>query len=198
MEEPGAGDGPVAFDGGGRGIDDGGGFLDGKTAEVAKFDDAGAVGVEGGEFVEGAVEGDHVEVGIDGEGDGIEIDGNGAIPTLLGIAGAGVIEEDTPHGPGGGAEEVSAVGPSGAGLIDEAEVGFVDEGGAAEGMSAAFLQKEDASDPAEFVIDERDHGFEGFGVAFGPTVEESGDSGLGRRLRHGGYGSAGGHDSLAG
>ncbi len=89
----------------------------------------GLAGVELGETVESIVEAGEIDIGRGGVEGRSELfgdaDGDGAA--------AGFIDEDAAHEEGGDGEEVRAVLPGDGGLVEEAEVGFMDEGGGLEG-----------------------------------------------------------------
>jgi len=154
--KPGAGGSPFAFDGGGGDAHDFGHLVGGEATEEAEFDDLALARVEFFEFLEGIVEGDqgHFLLGeiIDGFFEGELVGGAAA---LLGVVGAGVLDEDAAHQLGGDAEEMGAVFPIDAGLIDQLEVGLVDEGGGLECVIGALAAHVGTGDAAEFVVDER-------------------------------------------
>ncbi len=133
--EPGFGHSPFPFDGGGGQTDDFGHLFDGEAAKEAEFDDFGLVGVELVEAIKGLVEFVEGDGWSGGEADRVvEGDLLGVAASFQGILGASVIDEDAAHELGGDAEEMGAVLPGDAGLIDELHVGLVDEGGGLQGM----------------------------------------------------------------
>src|SRR5687768_15530886 len=106
-----------------------GGLLDRQTGEVAELDELGLFGVFFGELGQGVVEGDQV-VGRGGEGEAglVEVDAAEAAAAFGSGAAAGLLDEDSAHGLGGGGEEMPAAVPVlDARRVDEADVGFVDE-----------------------------------------------------------------------
>ena len=68
---------------------------------------------------------------------------------------AGRLDENAAHGFGGGGEEVAAAVP---GLriaaVDEADVGFVDEGGSGKCLAGFFFAQSRGGEFTEFVVDE--------------------------------------------
>ena len=157
--EPGAGVGPVPMEGAGGNAGEGGDFFPGETSEVLEFDELGAVGIDLGEFFEGFADGDDFVVGDGGldAGDAL-VDLDVIATAFLGVAGTGAFDEDAAHRFGGGTEEVAAVVPELSGLgfgVVEAEPGFVDEGGGADGLGG-FVGGLVLGDAAQLVVDQRD------------------------------------------
>jgi len=172
-KDPGLGENPVALDGGGGDADDFGAFLDGEATEEAEFDDAGLLRVDLGEAGEGVVEGDQLDVAFGGDGEGfIEGEGRHGTAAFEGRAGAGVIDQDVANDGGSDAEEVGAGLPVGAVLIDQAEVGLVDEGGGLKGGVGLVAAGEAGGDEAEFAIDQGHEAIEGRTVATAPLGEQ--------------------------
>jgi hypothetical protein len=189
--EPGAGEGPVAFDGAFGDAEGFGDFVDVHAAEEAEFDDLGLAGVDGSEFFEGFVECEDVFVFLGGEGDGfVEGDAGSAAAAFIALVGAGVVDEDAAHGLGGDGEEVVFALPIDAGLVDEFHVGFVDEGGGLEGVVEAFLGEVVAGQSAEFVVNEREELVGGTLVAALQLGEYLGDI-----FAWGGHGILGGKET---
>jgi len=164
----------MAGDGSNRDPEGFGGFLVGHAAEVAELDDFGLLGVELGEPFQGGIEGNEFDrLGLDAGGVVIEFDGRAAV-AFGGDLAAGMVDEDAADHLSGDGEEVSAVLPVDIGMADEAEEGFVDDGGAGQGVAVAFAAELAAGDAAEFSVDERGERVERGGVARAPTLEESG------------------------
>ena len=142
-------------------MEDGGGFVDGEAAEVAEFDDVGLAGIELGEAGEGGVEEGEVDIG------------RGGVESRSGLfddadrdgAAAGFIDEDAAHEEGGDSEEVGAAFPLDGGLVEKAEVRFVDEGGGLERCAGRVAAHVRAGEAVEVVIDEGREGVPGFGLA---------------------------------
>ena len=133
-------------------------------------------GVDGGEFFEGAIDGEELfgvrfyESHRLFEDDPFEM-----AEALAGVAGAGMFDENAAHDESGGGEELGAAFPADGGF-DEAEEGFVDEGGRLEGVIAAFGAHGGAGEGVEFAME----GFEEIRVGGGGAVlEQGGDVGHG-------------------
>ncbi len=80
-------------------------FAQGSTAEVSQAHESSHPRLDRGQAVEGVVDRKDVLIGV-GPGKTVQVDRHPP-SAPLGHAGAGVIDEDAPHGPGGG-EEVTA------------------------------------------------------------------------------------------
>lgn len=168
-EEPCPSEVPVAFDGGGCDAEGLGGVVDGHAGEEPHLDGTGFAVVEGGEFGERDVEGDEVGAEVVGRGGDdagfVEGDAVSAAAAFEAVGVAGVVDEDAAHGLGGDGEEVGTAGEACLGLVDELEVGLVDEGGGLEGVAGAFASEEGAREGAELVVDEWEEGIDSAGVA---------------------------------
>src|SRR5262249_1336518 len=122
-----------------------GGLLDGQAGEVAELDQLGLGGGFASEARPPPGEGGHgVRRGTRGGGgslDVLEMDPAQAASVLLGLLAAGVLDEDPPHGRGGGGEEVIAATPAPRGWArtDEPDVGLVHERRSLEGLAGLLL-----------------------------------------------------------
>ena len=157
MEEPGAGEAPVARGGGAGDPEDAGGVFLVEPGEEPELDELGFAFVEGAEFFKRVVDGEEgfggdrfVGFGIgDGEGDTVVV-----AASFLAFGGAGVVDEYATHDLGGEHHEVvfgvdvDLVG------VDEAEEDLVDEGGGLEGVVGAFGIHHLACEGFEFVVEE--------------------------------------------
>ena len=85
------------------------------------------------------------------------------------------VDEDASHAGRGDGEEVGAVLPADAGLVDEPEVGLVDEGGGLEGVAAAFLAHVGVGELSELVVDEGEEVAGGGAVAVADADEQAGE-----------------------
>lgn len=83
------------FDGTGRDVEGFGGLFDGEASEVAEFGDAGLLGGELGEAIEGLVDGEDFFPTEGVFGGGKHFGGRGE--AFSGAAAAGVLEEDAAH-----------------------------------------------------------------------------------------------------
>lgn len=153
--EPDSGESPIALNGAWSDADDGANLLHGETAEVSELDDFGLAGIlllEPGErFIE---QRDLVEtLGRDGELV-LQLDAFHLSAALIGVAGAGVVDEDAAHDVGGEADEMGAVVPVDV-LLDQAEVGFIDQGGRLQGVVGALAAHAGVRDAMQLCVDER-------------------------------------------
>ena len=84
-----------------------------------------------------------------------------------------MIDEDSPHGFGGGGEEVSAAVEL---LIaDQPQVGFVNQRGGVEGVAGGFGGHARGGELPELIVDERQQLSGGLAVAGRGGFEELGD-----------------------
>jgi len=174
-EEPDAGEGPVALDGAGRDVEDFGDLFDGETAEVAEFDDASLTGIVGGKLGEGLIDGGDFVEAVGGDGEVVvHLDAMEAACAPLGIVLTGVVDEDLTHDVGGETDEVGAGVPVNV-FADEAEAGFVDEGGGLESVVGALAAHVGLGEAMELRVDEREELVGGGGVAVVHSLEELGD-----------------------
>ena len=95
-----------------------------------------------------------------------------AAAPLLGVAGPRVVDQDPAHGLGGDREEVAAVLPGDARLVDEAEIRLVDDGRRLERVARALSPELALGDLAQLRIDERHEPLDGRRVAFVPGDEK--------------------------
>src|SRR5262249_31727359 len=88
------------------------------------------------------------------------------------LTSAGVIDQQEPHGPGSDRKEVSAVLPFDVLLLDQAEIGFVDERGGLQRVTGTLPLEVALSQPAQFVIDQRDELVKGRPISLAPIAEQ--------------------------
>jgi hypothetical protein len=100
-----------------------------------------------------------------------------ATAALLGVLGARVIDENAPHGLGGDTEELRAVLPLGASLVDEPEVRFVDERRGLQGVIVRFTPHCSGRLAVQLGINDRQQPFARTCVALTPRQQEWGDIG---------------------
>src|SRR5439155_3487169 len=85
-------------------------------------------------------------------------------------------DEDPPHGLGGGGEEVPAAVPVWGLLdIDQADVGFVDQGGGLQRLAWPFVRHLFGRQLAQLVVDQRQELLRGVRVAFLQRRQDAGD-----------------------
>jgi hypothetical protein len=174
--EPGAGGEPVALDGGGGHLQNFGGFLDAEAGEVAQFHKPALARVDGGEGIQGIVEGDQIQILVLADCHGvIERDAGSVIAPFVGAARAGVIDKNAANHLSGDTVEMGTVLPGNFLLTDHAEPGFVDQSGALQSMAGPFAAKVRAGEAAQFFVDERRHFIESLRVAASPFDKQAGD-----------------------
>ena len=128
-------------------------FAEGSTAEVTQAHELGHPRVDRGQSVEGLVDREDVVIGV-ASGKAVQVDRHLPPRPALGChAGAGVVNEDSPHGLGGGGEEVAAAVEL---LIsDQPQVGFVNQRGGVEGVAGGFGGHARGGELPELIVDER-------------------------------------------
>jgi hypothetical protein len=77
---------------------------------------------------------------------------------------ARAVDDDLPHRRGGHGEEVRAIPPLRPGLIDELEVGLVDQGGRVEGGAGRAAGQTGVRHRVQAIVDQRDELVEGVPV----------------------------------
>src|SRR5918993_2740058 len=138
-EEPRLRHAPLALDGGGADAQDFRRLLDREAAEEAQLDDARLLRVERVEAFERLVERDQVRGALARHVDVlVEREFLEFAAALFGLLLARVIDEDAAHHLRRDAEEVRPVLPLHLRLIDEPQVGFVDERGRLQGVALSL------------------------------------------------------------
>src|SRR5205823_6102090 len=125
--------------------------------------------------------GDEVVPGVRGGGcGGVQVNAVAVAAVLLPALAAGGVHEDAAHGLGGGGEEVPAALPAVlVGGADQAEVGFVDQGGGLEGVAGRLGGHPGGGEFAQLIVDEREQVGGGTAVPGRGRVEQSADVGHG-------------------
>ena len=107
----------------------------GDAGKEPEFDELRTGGVGSGEFIESFMdEEEGVFVTFGGDVDFVEVHPGPIAAVFEACFLAGAFDEDSAHGFGGGGEEVMTILPALIFLGEQAEVGFVDEGGRLEGV----------------------------------------------------------------
>jgi hypothetical protein len=170
--QPRLGNRPLPHDGRSRSSHDFGRFLDGEAPEVAQLDDLRLPTIEGGQTLEGFVQRQDIDpAGF--RGDLIFDQGHALQPpaALLGEPFPGVIDEDSPHHPGGDAEEVRPVAPLRLSLVNEPHVGFVNERRWLQRMTGWFSLHVAGRQTAQVPVNERQQVLEGIPIPVAPGDE---------------------------
>ncbi len=136
---------------------------EGSTAEVTQAHELGDPRVDRGQSVKGLVDGEDVVIGV-ASGKAVQVDRH--LPPRSALrchAGAGVVNENSSHGFGGGGEEVAAAVEQ---LIsDEPQVGFVNERGGIEGVARGFGCHARSGELSQLIVDKRQQLGGGLAVA---------------------------------
>jgi hypothetical protein len=69
-----------------------------------------------------------------------------------GLFAAGIVDQDAPHGLGGGREEMSPALPSLTGIALHAQAGLMDQGSGLEHLAGAFLGQQAGSQMAQLLV----------------------------------------------
>jgi len=121
-------------------------------------------------------------LGLDAELDLGEVDLNGVAATALGLAGAGMIDQNAAHLLAGDGKEVPAILDFERFGADEADVSFVYERGSLQGVSRTFAAHLAGGNAVEFGVDLLDGGFGCITVAEPHAIQQ------GSERRRGGLG----------
>ena len=121
---------------------------------------------------EGIVKSDDVDALGFGEEGGF-FENHGAIGTAFGGAMvAGIVDQNLAHKARGDGDKVSAILGVDGPMVNETEIGFMDEGGAAERVIGAFPAEEAVSEVVKFVVDQGNESLKGFRIPLSPADEE--------------------------
>src|SRR5206468_1646933 len=86
-----------------------------------------------------------------------------------------IIDEDAAHGARGDGEKLRAIGPLRARLVDQPQVGLVNQCGGAERVVGALAPELVVGDAAQLFVDDGEQPIHGAGVAGPPGKEQIGD-----------------------
>jgi hypothetical protein len=118
--------------------------------------------IDAGQTCEGIIKSDDIGAFGFGEDEGF-FENNGAIGTALGSAMvAGIVNKNLAHEASRDGDKVSAILGVDWPMVNEAEIGFMDEGCAAESVIGAFSPEEAVSEVVEFVVDQGNESLKGF------------------------------------
>ncbi len=110
------------------------------------------------QFVECVVESDQVHAAsFQGERI-VEFQPDSAI-ALAGVAGARILDQNLSHQLGADGEKVPAILDGSSGLLLQAQIGLVYQGGALQSVAGPFIAEVVVREAAQFVIDEGNRGF---------------------------------------
>ena len=174
--KPGHGHFPIAHDGFGRDIEDGGGFFDCQPAEETQLDDAAFAGIDFPWGDEGVVEGEDFDAARACAEEGFfQGKAPGAPATFGGLVLARVIDEDVADHLRADGEEVGTVLTVQAPRLDQLQIRLVRQSRGFEGKIGRLPFKVLPGDPPEFRVDDGDQATQGFFVASAPGGEQTGD-----------------------
>ncbi len=149
-----------------------GSFLGGEAAKKAKFNDTALLFIDAGQTREGIVKSDDIGAFGFGEDEGF-FENNGAVGATLGSAMvAGIVNKNLAHEASRDGDKVSAILGVDRPAVNETEIGFMDEGSAAESVIGAFSTEEAVSDVVELVVDQGNESLKGFRIPLSPADEE--------------------------
>lgn len=156
VKEPGSGIGPESASRAVGEVEELGGFLLAEAGEEPQFHQGSGLWIllfEPGDRLVHLEE--SVIVGGEGEFHLLEVHAFAAAAAFQAEFSTGVLDQDTAHGFGGGAEEVGAILPAWVIAGHQTEPGFVDEGGGLQSVAVLFLGHFASGQAAQFIVDHR-------------------------------------------
>lgn len=181
VEQPRSSHLPVAFDSGEREVEDVARFLQRQSAKEPQLCDAALACVERGEPLERGIEVEDIDVNRLRHGDRvIERDLRQQARSLRGPVRASVIDQDAAHHRGRHTKELCTVAPRDPSLVDEAEIGLVNECRRLQGVAGSLAAEVGGRAAAQLVVDERHEPVARADIARAPGLEELRDPALGR------------------
>src|SRR5687767_12394966 len=153
--QPGLGDGPVPFDGGGGDVHGRGRFLDGGAAEEPELDEARLFGIEVRELGQCRVEIEQVDRWLAaGDESLVEGDTVARAAALGGAARAGALDQNLTHRVRGDGAEVGAVLPPARAVLHQPQVGLVHERRRLQRLPRFLAADVTRREPAQLLVDE--------------------------------------------
>lgn len=156
--QPRTGESPLPFDRSGRNVQQLADFVRREAAEEFQLDDAALARIESRQTLERVVKRDHIDIGP-----GENVHGDAERDALLEAAALGgdpiarVIDEDAPHHHCRESDELRAVPPVHALLVDEPEVRLVHQCSWLKRVVGALPVHVAGSKASQLIIDERQH-----------------------------------------
>jgi hypothetical protein len=144
-------------------------FAERQPAEVAQLHDTALSDVEFGQLFQQIIERKNVRVRRWGvKHQTIEIHLHPTPRPLVHLSPSCVVDEDSPHEPGGEGEEMDAVLPGHSALVDETEERFVNERRRLQRVVAALVTQVQGSATAKLLVQHRHQLVAGFLIAIAP------------------------------
>ena len=152
------------------------GLFDREPAERPKLDDPGQVSVDLVQAIQGVIQREDGYLVWGGDVFRL-VDGYAGctLAPLVGAVTTGVIDEDPAHDLRRDTKEMRAILPIDQALVDESDVGLMDQGRRLQGVVGALAPKLARGHPAELRVDEWQQLGERSPVATTPIAEESRD-----------------------
>ncbi len=168
--------GPFAFNGAGGNAQDLCNLFHSQSAKKSHFDDLLLAGIERRQSAEGIIDGEHADRGIGAKVQRI-FDWDDGLPTAAPgtEVGARMIDEDTTHEMRGNGEKVRAVPEVRFALLDELQVGFVDEGGGLQRVIGAFATHVVRRAAMQLIVDQGHEALDYALVAAGQSRQQGRD-----------------------
>ena len=149
---------------------DGGRLVRAQPGEVAEHGDLGQVRLLRLELLDRLVHGEEVvSRRLDDRQALGQVDAVAAAAVLAPLT-PGLLDEDVPHRPRRGAEEVAAAVPAGVPIAHQAEVGLVDQGGRLEGLAGRQPAGQRGGQSPQLRVDDRQQFRRGLHSRLGPDV----------------------------
>jgi len=173
--QPNLGGAPVAPDRDRRDLEHLRRLVDGEAAEKAQFDDLGFSSVDARELVQSIIEGDEVDGRVVAHDGGfVQRDVLHTAPTFE-IVPSRALHEDATHQLRRDGEEVRPILPPHPLVIDETNVGLVDERGRLQTVGGTLAFHVEACQAAELRVHDGRQGFERSLIAVAPSAKQSAD-----------------------
>jgi Tfp pilus assembly protein PilN len=165
LEEPGAGKSPGAVGGAPGDAQKIGCLLLGQAGEETQLDQFGSLGIVLREVGQGLIECEEIVRGQRfGELDLLDVNALPSATAFLSVLATRVFDEDTPHGLGGGGEEMLLTFPFPVWGVHQPQPGFVDQGSGLQSLSRGFVGKLVSRQSAQFVVQQRQQLLSGAGI----------------------------------
>ena len=149
-----------------------GGFFGGEAAKKAKFNNAALLFINAGETREGIVKSDDIGAFRSGWDEGFFEDDGAAGTAFRSAMVAGIVNKNLVHEASSDGDKVSAVLGVDGPMVNETEIGFMDEHSAAESVIGVFSPEKAVSEVVELVVDQGNESLKGFRIPLSPADKE--------------------------